>query len=637
VISDPRIGTEFSGYAIEQELGRGGMGVVYLAVDTRLGRKVALKLLSPELSADQRFRDRFINESRMAASLEHPCIVPVYEAGEHDGQLYIAMRYIPGRDLRGLLTEEGSLPMDRVVALLEQVADALDTAHDRGLIHRDIKPANIMIEGGSKRDRAYLTDFGVTKRVASRSDLTQTGQFMGTVDYVAPEQIEGQEVDRRADQYSLGCVAFECLTGRPPFAKDSEVATIYAHLRDSPPDATAVRPDVPQEVNGVLRRAMAKRPADRFDTCGAMSDAMRLVAGATISGPTLTGRRRRLIGMAAAALVVIAGVLTAVLVTSGGTNPRTPPSGGESSTPVGVVRGISRIDPITNRVVKTFDVRAGAVAIGDGDVVWAFLGNEVLKVNAATNTIVARIPIQPRDFGVIDITPAGLSVGEDAVWAAAAPSLVRIDPGRNEVAEELLPENACTTPSGCPGIKDPSGVATGFGAVWVLHPSAGIVEKLDPATNERLSTARVPNATAAAIGEGAVWVTNVIDDVVFRIDPETGKVVARIPVPGAANGIAVGNGSVWVTNSTDGTVVRIDPATNAGVATIAVGERPKGLAVGAGAVWVANSKDGTVSRIDPTTNRVTTTIPVGTCEEGGPAGVAVADDGVWVVNQCVAI
>jgi YVTN family beta-propeller protein len=511
------------------------------------------------------------------------------------------------------------------------VADALDTAHDRGLIHRDVKPANILVEGG-RRDRAYLTDFGVTKRTASRSGLTQTGQFMGTVDYMAPEQIEGKEIDGRADQYSLGCVAYEALIGEPPFAKDAEVATIYAHLKDPPPRPTAKRPELPAALDSVLARSMAKRPEDRYPSCGALGEAVRAaVDQAEKPAVTTPSSRRRLFG-ALAAVVVLAAVAAGVGLVTSHRGTQQPGSGSPTTSVLGQPPGLARIDPKTNRVSKTFDIGATSVEIGD-DAVWALLIADVVKINPRTNTVVADIPIQARLGGQFLLTPETLAVGEGAVWVSAAPSVVRIDPGRNEVTAELPGETV--TCSGCPAATiDPSGVAAGLGGVWVLNPSAGVVAEIDPATNRRVATIPIQNATSVAVGEGAVWVTNGISDVVYRIDPRTAKIVARIPMPGAANVVAVGGGSVWVSNSPSGTVVQIDPASNVGVATIPVGRGPRGLAFAAGSVWVANSGDGTVSRIDTATQRVVATVPIGLCGGGGPAGVAADDQAVWVVSKC---
>src|SRR3954466_12371295 len=253
-------------------VGRGGMGVVYEAQHVHLGRTVALKLLTPELSANPDFRARFLRESQLAATLEHASIVTVYDAGEVNGVLYLAMRYVRGTDLAALLSQRGPLTARETLMILGQVASALDTAHAAGLVHRDVKPANVMIEG----EHCYLTDFGLTKRtMAETRALTAAGQFLGTVDYVAPEQIEGRDQDGRVDVYALGCVLFECLTGSRPYPRDSQVAIIYAQLREPPPRPSELRPDLPAAIDGVIARGMAKAPERRYQTCGEMIEAAR--------------------------------------------------------------------------------------------------------------------------------------------------------------------------------------------------------------------------------------------------------------------------------------------------------------------------------------------------------------------------
>lgn len=280
--SDPRIGTELAGYRIEQLIGRGGMSIVYLAEHLRLRRKVALKILTPELSQDENFRTRFIRESEAAASLDHPNIIPIFEAGEADGDLFIAMRYVKTTDLAVLIDKHRRLDLVRAVLIVEQAASALDSAHAEGLVHRDVKPANLLVAvgagpGGS--DHVYLSDFGLTKRTATRSGLTRTGSFMGTLDYVPPEQIKGQDLDGRSDQYALACVLFQCLTGRVPFDRQDEAAVLFAHLSEPPPSAAAIRPELPPEIDGVIARGMAKEPTERFTTCGELAVAARAAAG----------------------------------------------------------------------------------------------------------------------------------------------------------------------------------------------------------------------------------------------------------------------------------------------------------------------------------------------------------------------
>ena len=236
---DERIGTQIAGYRIQSLLGRGGMGVVYRAEHVTLERPAAVKILAGELARDASLRDRFIRESRLAASLDHPHIVPVYDAGESNGSFYLVMRLVEGRDLKKVIRSEGPLDPLRVASLLAGVADALDAAHEAGLVHRDVKPENILVGAGRSGDeRPYLTDFGLTKRRDSATALTATGTMLGTIDYIAPEQVQGEDTDGRADVYALGCVAYECLAGRAPFAKDSEMSTLYAHVHEhAPPPA----------------------------------------------------------------------------------------------------------------------------------------------------------------------------------------------------------------------------------------------------------------------------------------------------------------------------------------------------------------------------------------------------------------
>ena len=272
-----RIGTVIAGYRVESLLGRGGMSVVYLAEHIRLGRKVALKVLAPALAQDASFRERFIRESQRAAELDHPNVIPIYDAGEIEqvdgtGVLYIAMRYVRGSDLKSMILREGPLSVGRTLFILDQAASALDAAHDRDLVHRDVKPANILVAEPS--DHVYLTDFGVVKHTASRG-MTATGVFMGTVDYSAPEQIEGLTLDRRTDVYALGCVLYECLAGRPPFDRDSELAVMHGHLSVEPPRVTDAQPDLPKGLDRVIATALAKTRDDRFPTCPDLIDAAR--------------------------------------------------------------------------------------------------------------------------------------------------------------------------------------------------------------------------------------------------------------------------------------------------------------------------------------------------------------------------
>ena len=276
----PLVGDEFAGYRLRAVLGRGGMSTVYQAENPRLGNVIALKVLAPELASDDVFRTRFLEESRIAAAMNHPHVIPIHDMGSGDGLLYIAMRCVSGTDLRQMISKRGRLLPDTAVFLLSQAARALDAAHRRGLVHRDVKPGNLLVERGNDEsgadpDHLYLADFGITKPAIGRSGLTSSGQFLGTIDYVAPEQIRGLSVLGMADQYSLGCVLYECLTGRVPFEKDLDAAIIWAHVEETPTRATLLRPDLPSAIDGVFDQVLAKQPGDRYASCREFMTAAR--------------------------------------------------------------------------------------------------------------------------------------------------------------------------------------------------------------------------------------------------------------------------------------------------------------------------------------------------------------------------
>jgi len=287
-------GSQVASYRIVEQIGRGGMAVVYRARDIRLDRWVALKILAPDLALDQVFRQRFIRESRAAAAVDHPNIIPIFEAGEAEGVLFIAMRFVSGPDVRSLLDREGTLPAARATGIVAQVASALDAAHACGLVHRDVKPANMLLSDAAKRgtaDHVYLSDFGVSKQSDSTSSLTSTGQLVGTLDYLAPEQVEGRPVDGRTDVYALACAAFEMLAGVPPFKRDQSMAVLWAQLSAPPPLLTSRRPDLPPAVDQVMAKALAKSPGDRYDRCLDFASSLQGACGLRSAG--LAGGARR--------------------------------------------------------------------------------------------------------------------------------------------------------------------------------------------------------------------------------------------------------------------------------------------------------------------------------------------------------
>jgi hypothetical protein len=305
----PRLGDDYAGYRLEALVGSGGMSIVYRARHLSLDRTVALKLLSPELSEDESFRERFLRESRLAASLDHPNVIPIYEAGETDGVFYIAMRFVAGRDLKSLLKQEGPLDGPRTATIISQVAGALEAAHSQGLVHRDVKPANVLIASGlgaDGGDHVYLSDFGVVKQRASQP-LTKTGIFVGTADYASPEQIEGKTLDGRADVYSLGCVLYECLTGAPAYDRDSEVALMYAHLLEPPPTISDKRPDLSPEIDAVLAKGMAKNRDERNATPTELAQATRGVLVGDAAPATATRGGQTVLSAPQAPQTVMAG------------------------------------------------------------------------------------------------------------------------------------------------------------------------------------------------------------------------------------------------------------------------------------------------------------------------------------------
>ena len=338
---DLPIGSELAGYRIEALVGRGGMGVVYRAHDLALDRDVALKLLSPDLADDVSFRERFLRESRLAASLEHPNVVPIHDAGEVDGRLYIAMRLVEGTDLKALLHAEGALAPARALRIVEQVAGALDAAHARGLVHRDVKPSNVLVAAD---DHVYLADFGLSRSLGEAGASIGAAKSLGTIDYVAPEQIRGEEVDGRADVYALGCLLHECLTGEPPFRRSSDAAVLFAHLEEEPPTL----PGLEQ----VTAKALAKDPDDRYQTCRELVEAARSALGLEVK------QSRWPLAVASVGITLIGAALLAFFLTGRDGGVRAEP-GADS---------LVRIDPKTNKVAETMAVgrKASGVAVGGG-------------------------------------------------------------------------------------------------------------------------------------------------------------------------------------------------------------------------------------------------------------------------------
>jgi serine/threonine-protein kinase len=429
--TDPRIGSTFAGYRIVALLGRGATSTVYRAVELRLEREVALKLLSAELTQDRRFQHRFLRESKLAASLQHSNVIPIFAAGEGDGQLYIAMRLVDS-DLRSVLHEHQRISTERAVALCAQVAAALDAAHARGLVHRDVKPSNVLLEGDPTRaEHVFLADFGLSVARGSGSSTMQTEEGVGTIDYMAPEQIRGEDVDGRADLYSLGCLLYECVVGDPPFARASGVATLYAHLHDPVPLTSDRRPALPRAVDRVFERALAKMPGDRFQSGAELVGAF----GAALGVPRDAGiqaRRvwRRPVVIAASAGVlaaaVAAGAVAAVLaVDSGGGPPSDPHArvalpGYRVTASERLTSGAPGAHPTIGLVALIDDGRGrtptNLTRTTTGQVVWKFDARQI-----SFNFLLHAPRGTPLGYYTSGATPGGQFIQEQIVKAGLAP------------------------------------------------------------------------------------------------------------------------------------------------------------------------------------------------------------------------
>jgi streptogramin lyase/tRNA A-37 threonylcarbamoyl transferase component Bud32 len=613
---DTRVGSVLAGYRIERLLGRGGMSSVYLAEHLRLHRKVALKLMAPELAHDERFRERFLRESQLAASLDHPNVVPVYDADESGGVLYIAMRYVEGSDLRELLRRYSPLPPARAVAIVGQAAAGLDAAHRRGLVHRDVKPGNILI---GEDDHVYVSDFGLTKQASSQSGLTATGQLVGTVDYVAPEQIQGQQVDGRADVYALTCVLYETLVGAKPFEKDTEVATIWAHIQDPPPSPSAVRPELPRGLDAVIARGMAKQPGERYAACRELVEAARRELGVSsgeISQPPVTTRRRRLDRrlLVAAGVLIAASVLGVVLLTRGGGSPLRLP-----------LNAVGAIDPKTNKLVAAIPVGHDptSIAAGGGSIWVANDGDgTVTRIDGRSRKVVETI-------GGFSGDPRSIAFGDGALWVTTREDrLFRIAPANNHITAVPLRWRSGFHSS----LPEGFGVIAGYGAVWLVTTDLGEVLRVDPSSGRVVVIEDGRGVSSLAVGNGAVWVSEA--NGVSRIDANTNVLTgtAQIGAPTSADPVSVavafGEGSVWAAKSTSGEVWQVSPASTTALGRTLVGENVHAPVVGEGAVWVARRYAGTVVRIDPQTRAVTKTIDVGP----GAYALTTGSGLVWVTT-----
>jgi len=597
VQTEIRIGSEFVGYRIDELIGRGGMGVVYRAYDLRLKRTVALKLMAPELAVDQRFRERFSREAELAMSLEHPNVVPIHDAGDVDGRLYLAMRLVEGTDLKALLRGDGALDPVRAVAICGQVASALDAAHARGLVHRDVKPSNVLLDAN---EHVYLADFGLTRRLDEQSGAAGEGRSMGTPAYLAPEQIEGGPVDGRADVYSLGCLLYECLTGETPFARGSRLAVAWAHLEEEPPRATERRPELPEAIDPVIRKAMAKQPDDRYTTCAALITAAE--EALELRRPPILRRYGLGVIDAVAVVLVLTAVTAGVIRVTGDAG---------VAEPVVKADTLVRIDPATNKVSAVVDVgrRPSATAVGERSV-WVYNddGPSVTEIDAATETVrhttsVVAAPSRPDAFTgpVVAADAAGAwLVGVDARGRSY---LTRVFSGPRGKREYRLKQ-------------EPRAVAVGYGAVWVVTRGAreNQVLRIDPATGAVTERTRFPTSSpidGVAAGLGRVWVVASSTATLYRINPRSAGVTGRIDLGKRAARPEVVLGSIWVGLTDRGGDTVIVDARTISVWSLGCCSPTKGYdTAGYGSIWQYDVPGGTVVRWDGETHQSVADIPV---------------------------
>jgi ABC-type transport system substrate-binding protein/tRNA A-37 threonylcarbamoyl transferase component Bud32 len=580
-----RTGALLAGFRVDSLLGEGAMGTVYLAEEVATGRRIALKLLAPELARDERFRRRFLRETELAASLDHPHVVPTLASGEEEGTLYLAMAYVEGADLRKLLRHEGRLEPERALDLVEQVADALDAAHRAGLVHRDVKPGNILVTQGPDGEHAYVCDFGLARHVSSVSSLTSERGFVGTIDYVPPEQVEGGRIDGRADVYSLGCVLYECLSGARPFDRETELSVLFAHLNDPPPRITDARPDLPEAFDTVFETGLAKSPDDRYSTCGELAAAAR----AALQGRVLARRRRRRRrGLVAAGLLVIAGGAAAAAVLATQQTPaRT--SFAAQGQPISVrPSALNLIDAKTRRV----DGRVGlgtSVPIADTRwnlaftkrAAWVLLGakQRLVRIALATHKVTTATNLP--------FSPGAITASGNSVWVTEdnGPNIWEIDARTGKISSGTLR-----------GGDSEGDVAYGAGSLW-LGSGRGVV-RVDPA-NGRIQRMFGIEGTSGGMqivfADGAVYAARPGSGTVVKIDPAANRILHRTKLHGWVSDLAVGGGFVWVSIVPDGAVYKLSEDELGVLSTNPAGSDPEQISFGGGGLWVANPTGKTVS------------------------------------------
>jgi serine/threonine-protein kinase len=658
-------GRRIAGYLIEEQIGAGGMAVVFRARDEVLGRLVAVKVIAPSMSDDEGFRVRFLRESRAAAAIRSLHIIPVYGAGEAEGLLYIATQFVAGGDLAGLVRRSGGrLAPRQVASFVSQVASALDAAHAAGLVHRDVKPGNILVDTVPERpEHAFLADFGLSKGTAAQSSvasLTATGQFVGTPDYCAPEQVMGLRVDGRADQYALGCVAFTLLTGSPPFRRQETMATLFAQLHEPVPAVSGLRPELPAGVDRVIERVMAKAPAARYGTCGEFAAALQHALT-----PARTGQHHTTQNNAPA--------LPSTRLPPG----QYAPASSEvslTSAPTDLLRPTqsSRRGPVppaltTDGTTPIREPARHASTVGNGGADRNGAGRHGAGRNAGRRHA-AGSPVR--------VTARGRR-NTSRIWAVASPTVVLAagaltvlllhhppptTPSAHPQVSQTIPRTssaAASTPGkgdaipsreltgGGYGFNSPDGIASDGTRVWVVNSNANSVTEINASNGRLIRVLKgasygfyVPYAIAS---DGTrVWVVNSNANSVTEINAADGTpmrstrtdTTGRFAFP---NAIALGGTYVWVINEDVNSIAEINASNGSLIRTLTGASygfnSPQGIAADGTHVWVTNGYGDSVTEINAADGSLIRTL---TSASYGLIGAgAIADDGthVWVVNN----